>query len=102
MFRAVVIFNRPDTSANFFYTEYIDHPVVKEIQAKFESSQGFIGKRILLKTDTTFEVAMEFSSFENFMTFVEKNKELIEQRNELVKFWCETNRHQFDHRFENI
>ena len=102
MFRAVVTFERPDTSANFFYQEYIDHPVVKEIQAKFESSQGFIAKRILLETDSLFEVAMEFDSFETFMSFVEKNKELIDQRNELVKSWCETNNHRFEHRFEHV
>lgn len=102
MFRAVVTFKRPDSAAKFFYQEYIDHPVVKEIQSKFESNQGFIAKRVLLETDSMFEVAMEFDSFENFMSFVEKNKELIDQRNELVKHWCETNNHVFEHRFENV
>lgn len=101
MFRAVVTFKRPDASANFFYQQYINHPVVKEIQSRFESSQGFLGKKILIQEELRFEVAMEFDNFENFMSFVESNKDLIDQRNELVKDWCENNNHIFEHRFEN-
>lgn len=100
MFRAVVTFTRPNTSANFFYQEYIDHPVIKEIQSKFETSQGFIGKKILLSEELRFEVAMEFDSLENFMSFVDSNKSLLDQRNNLVVEWCSKNDHVFEHRFE--
>jgi hypothetical protein len=101
MFRAVVIFQRPNTLSKFFYHEYVDHPVVVDIQKSFESSQGFLSKKILVNEELKFEVAMEFETFENFMSFVESNKNLIDQRNALVEEWCTKNNHSFDHRFEN-
>lgn len=101
MFRAVVTFKRPDSLSKFFYHEYVDHPVIVDIQKSFESSQGFISKKILVDDELNFEVAMEFDTFENFMLFVGSNKDLIDQRNALVEEWCTKNNHSFDHRFES-
>jgi antibiotic biosynthesis monooxygenase (ABM) superfamily enzyme len=102
MFNAVVTFERADTTAKYFYHEYENHPVILEIQKRFQESLGYIGKTILIDEEHKFEIAMQFDCYDNFMEFVNSNKDILEQRNQLVSSWCEQNNHTFAHRFESI
>ena len=96
MFKIVTVFTRPASTHNFFYDQYADHIVVIQLKEKFQQSQGFLGKEFLKQEDHIIEIAMCFSSQKDFFNFVIANKELLDQRSELIRQWCITSNQTYN------
>lgn len=89
MFKIVTVFTRLETTDNFFYDQYADHTVVVQLKEKFQQSTGFLGKEFLKQEDLIVEIAMCFESQSDFFNFVTANKQLLDQRFDLINQWCQ-------------
>ena len=100
MFRIITTFTRLDTTENFFYEEFKDHPIVISIQERFLKSNGFLGKEILMNEELTIEIAMNFETADDFWEFAKTNHDIIDQRKTLVEQWCSSANHKYSWRIE--
>lgn len=100
MFKIITTFTRLDTSNNFFNEEFKDHPVVVAIHDQFATSNGFLGKEILLNEGLVIEIAMKFETAENFWEFARLNHDIIDQRKNLIDSWCTRVNHKYSWRIE--
>lgn len=96
-FAIVAKFSRKNDIDDFFYHRYQDHPVVLEIKNRFESTGGHVGKSILVDSFEVFEVALVFETQEDFIEFVLKNENILQQRNDLINEYCEKTGHRYEY-----
>jgi hypothetical protein len=102
MFRIITTFTRENTTKKFFHEEFKDHLTVIDIHNRFATSDGFLGKEILLNENLIVEIAMNFKIKDDFWEFAKINHDIIEQRTSLIEQWCKSANHKYSWRMEEV
>lgn len=96
MFKIVASFTRPNTDYEFFNDIYMNHDIVKQIQKNAERIPGYLGiDENVYRDDFRCDKGLCFEDLDSFYQFGRENKELLDQRLQLINEYCARTKHEY-------
>ena len=102
MFKITAIMNRPNSDHDFYFIAMGDFR--EELYQAFFNAEGFINMTVDVEEELYMEASMNFETAEHAIKFssIEKNKQLLEKRLELIKLHNSATGHTYDQRFREV
>ena len=99
MFKITAVMDRTNTDHDFFF--YAMGELQEEMRQAFFNAEGFIDMTVDVEEELHMEASMNFETVDHARKFssIEKNKQLLEERAELVKLHNEATGHTYQNRF---
>ena len=94
MFKMTSVFERPDTSNDFFYDVHSNDTVIKELADAYRSADGFIDVTFL-KEQLTYTIFYQFETKDQFLAHLESYKDMYLKRHQMIMEYCDKTNHKY-------
>jgi hypothetical protein len=102
MFKVVAVMDRPNTDHEFFF--YAMGEFQEEMRQAFFDAEGFIDMTIDVEEELHMEASMNFEDVKYAIKFssIDKNKQLLEERSNLVRLHNNATGHTYENQFRQV
>lgn len=94
MFRMTSVFERPDTTNEFFYDVHNSNQLIIDLAHAYKSADGFIDV-YFLKEQLKFTIYYEFETKEQFLSHIGSHQDKYLKRHEMIMEYCNSVNHKY-------